>query len=130
MSISPLTGFGNATTAPQPSQPPQQPQTPAKQITEYPLSYDQYKTNSIITNSVGAAILGLASAAVTYLITNASDFADKAKSSKWPWVVGIGVGVGAVSAAASLFKGFNGGYEAKYLTKKKKFESLQAKEAA
>lgn len=118
-SVSPITNSGSSNvvvkTADEEPQPqPLSEQKPQKKIIEYPLTYDQYKSNKIISTSFGALLVG----GLTSCIMKLSKF--NTKSSVF---AGSLIAVG--SAVTTIIMGFNGKFKLGYVQSKQRFEDYQ-----
>lgn len=82
---------------------------------KYPINYDQYVTNRVLTLTTGSVITG----GLTALILR-KGFNLSKKTSTTGAVI-----TGACLVLSGLFQGLNGHYKAKYLTDKMKFEKEQ-----
>lgn len=85
-----------------------------KKIIEYPLTYDQYKSNKMISSSFGALLIG----GLTSCIMKLSKFNTKSS-------VFAGSLIAAGSAVTTIIMGLNGKFKLGYVQSKQRFENYQ-----
>ena len=118
-SISPITNSVNGSTVIKNSD--EQPQMSStlgqkseKKIIEYPLTYDQYKNNRMISASFGALFVG----GVTSCLMKLSKYSTK-------FSVVVGSLIAASFALTNIVVGLNGNFKLGYAQNKQRFENHQ-----